>query len=757
MMHRTSGFKNISLSKKIILGFILFILVPLAGLGYVYYDKSRDLVEERLANANWKSVSDFNTYYLEQMNRNMDIFLKIWVDNNDLNQIFISRKVKARYEKEIASALMGYPEITSVFLGTEKGEFFIEPMDKLPSDYDPRNRPWYKLAMDNPDKLVWTEPYNDVGTSGFVFTIAKQVKQADGSVLGVMAIDVRLSELSTIMSEVKFGKSGYLMLADSKGQMISSPDAALLGIDIRTKDWAKGIYGNDSGSFTYKMDGKSMVVSYLTNQTTGWKLIGLIPKDELQEQMIPLQALMIRVILYVGLWALVAVICMVVYIRWLMVKPLHQLMAMMAKVESGDLTVTSEYDRKDEIGQLFNSFKHMVQGQRDILVQVLVTATKLNAASEQTSVIAKQSTETAQSQSFAMQELTKSIEDMSTAIVDVTNNMTDIAQIMGTTMISMREMGSAASEVSENTIDTAEAISDVVDSLREMDASISRVSQHAQTANAHGANSMAIVHEGKQIVDTTMREMDQVNVTMKALSQVIINLGKSAEQIGEIVEVIDDISEQTNLLSLNASIEAARAGENGKGFAVVASAIGRLSEKSSESTKDIERLIKQIQVIVKEAVDSAEKSANSIEIGVRLVNQTEAAFTNIFETISETTQLLGEIASSTEEQATASKAIMEASVKVNELTMHVSAASQEELATIEEVVSTSERVNMLTQEASSSTSVQAANSEELMATSLSLNEMTMEVTAMSNEVDQIATELNTQSRDLVSLVSKFKL
>lgn len=748
---------GIGLTKKIFFGFTALIILPLTFLGWKFYSGSVTLVESSLTENNLYAVQLFDEYYLGQFNNNLKVFIDLWRQDASLQKVFKNKQLKNQYRNEWLSALKGYPEVDSIYFGSASGEMFIIPEMTMPKDFDPRTRPWYKEAINHPDQINWSQPYKDITTGQYVYSVSSVVKDDAGKITGVLSMDIYLNEISGIIKKSKLGEDGYLMITNSAGQAIATPDVSMIGKDTSSLTWLKPSDSQSEGSYFESIKGEEVVVSYVTNKTTGWKLIGIIPRAELEEEMTPLMNLMKRVMLYVGAWGVISVVLLSLYVGWLIVKPIKLLMNHMAEAESGNLALEIPTNYTEEIGSLYRSFDRMIQGQKEMLIHVLVTATKMSGASHQTNEVAEQSSKTAETQLFAMNELSKSIEDMSQAITDVSINMTGIANSMEEVTVSLQEMGSVASDVAGNMVETSGAVSDVVHSIQDLDNRIDVISFNAKKANEHGTATTSIVNEGKLVVDSTMKEMEQIHFTMKELSTVITELGMAAEQIGEIVEVIDDISEQTNLLSLNASIEAARAGEHGKGFAVVASAISRLSEKSSDSTKDIERLIKKIQVSVKDAVKATDKSAQKIEKGVELVTHTEVAFINISDAVESSTQLIHDIAKSTEEQTHASKSIMEATIRVNDLTMHVSAASQQQLATIEEFINTAERINILTQEVNQSTVVQAANSEQLAATSQSLNEMTIEVSTMSNEVEQIASEMNQQSKDLVDMVSKFKL
>jgi len=744
------------LTQKILIGCIIFIVVPLSWMGYKFFNTGSELVQEKLVEANWNSVKSFDTYFLNKVNSDLSFFLEIWLEEPELTQIFEDETVMQSYLETWNNALLGYPEIESIYLGSEKGDMFIAPLNELPDGFDPRERPWYQDAMANKGKIVWTRPYIDVITGDYIFSLAHEVLDENGNSFGVLAIDVKLTEMVAFIKTEKISENGILILMSQYGDLIVGPDSVSFEEDFKWKD---EVMNEHSGSFTDAFMGEPVVISHLTNRTTGWKLIGIIPEKDLYNQMESLAVLIIRVFIYIAIWGIIVVTALVLYSRKIIIKPIQKLMGLMSEAENGNMTVQGDNyaKRKDEIGALFKSFNHMIQGQRDMLVQVLVTATKLMGSSNQTSSVAKLSNENSTSQSEAMQELSKSISEMSISITDVTENMTKIAGKIDQFTTGMQDLGSASSDVAQSTVETAEAVSEVVQSLKQLELSTQSINKNVMDANQQGTMACEIAVEGKIVVENAMLEMDQIHSSMKALSIVIEELGNSAEQIGEILEVIEDITEQTGLLSLNASIEAARAGEHGKGFSVVANAIGRLSEKSKESTKDIERIIRNIQVTVSDAVKNAENSVIQIDKGVDLVTHTGQAFTRIDDAINATFIKIKQIAEAAEKQLDSSQSIMLATEKVNDYTMQVSASTEENVSTIEEFVIAVEAMNAITQEVSLNGKIQASNAEAITLTSQTLNDMTIDLSNMSKNVNDISSELNDQIKDLIDLVSKFKM
>ncbi len=162
---------------------------------------------------------------------------------------------------------------------------------------------------------------------------------------------------------------------------------------------------------------------------------------------------------------------------------------------------------------------------------------------------------------------------------------------------------------------------------------------------------------GQEEMNQTVMGMQQVSQAVVQAANIITALGRSSDQIGEIVRVIEDIADQTNLLALNAAIEAARAGEQGRGFAVVADEVRKLAERTTKATKEIGDMIRQIQKDTRSAVSSMDQGTSQVGQGVALANKTGEALANIHSMINATAGMIQQIANATEEQSTATRQI----------------------------------------------------------------------------------------------------
>jgi methyl-accepting chemotaxis protein len=219
------------------------------------------------------------------------------------------------------------------------------------------------------------------------------------------------------------------------------------------------------------------------------------------------------------------------------------------------------------------------------------------------------------------------------------------------------ELSATAEEISKGTDTLTSRASQTAAAVEEMNATVSQVAQNSGKAATLAQETVKTAKDGGSVVSDTISGMQQLSDAVSSSATIISELGKSSDQIGEIVRVIEDIADQTNLLALNAAIEAARAGEQGRGFAVVADEVRKLAERTTKATKEIGDMIRQIQQDTRGAVDSMQQGTVKVTSGVDLVNKTGEALARIVEMVSESADMIRQIAVASEEQSVATQQI----------------------------------------------------------------------------------------------------
>ncbi|RKP48794.1 methyl-accepting chemotaxis protein [Cohnella endophytica] len=291
--------------------------------------------------------------------------------------------------------------------------------------------------------------------------------------------------------------------------------------------------------------------------------------------------------------------------------PLRRVVELVKKVSEGDLTQTVNIQTKDEIGNLASSVDAMVRNLRRIVGDILANSESLAAASQQISASSEEIATGNSNQADAAQTISELFNELSSAIHSVARN-TELA-----------------SELSDSTVRVAK--------------------------------------DGEEVIRSSMESMNEVSGKMSRLED-------DSQKIGDIIEVIEDIADQTNLLALNAAIEAARAGEQGRGFAVVADEVRKLAERSSEATKQITGIIKGMQENTKQSVAAVHESAT-------FSRKTGESFKQIAEMVNDAGNKVTEIAAASEEQAAQASTVQEAVESISATTEEAAAASQETAAT----------------------------------------------------------------------------
>lgn len=218
-----------------------------------------------------------------------------------------------------------------------------------------------------------------------------------------------------------------------------------------------------------------------------------------------------------------------------------------------------------------------------------------------------------------------------------------------------------------------------------MTSTILDTSKNAVKAAEFSKKTGETARKGGDVVKQTVSGMNRVAEVVHSAALTVRELGKNSDQIGEIIKVIDDIADQTNLLALNAAIEAARAGEQGRGFAVVADEVRKLAERTTKATKEIASMIKQIQSDTGNAVHSIESGTKEVEAGKESANKAIEALTEIIESTDKTIDVVNQVAAASEEQSAAAEEIRHSIDGISNVTMQSAAGIQQIAGTAEDL------------------------------------------------------------------------
>ena len=392
------------------------------------------------------------------------------------------------------------------------------------------------------------------------------------------------------------------------------------------------------------------------------------------------------------------------------VTPVRELADKAGRVAEGDLTATVDIIVADEIGTLARAFNSMVekikQSMEAVRIEKAGVEKKVEHAvreSEAQQVYLSQSVERilAEMERFADGDLTVQLEAERTddeigqlyqgfnrAVSNIGRLFDEVRQAVASTVTASAQISSATEELAAGSQEQSSQSNEVAAAVEEMARTIvenaSNATQTAEVANKNGQ----VAKQGGAVVEQTVDKIRQIATVVGDSTQTVERLGASSKQVGEIVSVIDDIAEQTNLLALNAAIEAARAGEQGRGFAVVADEVRKLAERTTSATKEIAAMIKTIQSETAEAVRAMMKGNEEVRAGIELADQAGASLERIVAETENTVDLINQIASASEEQSTTSE-------QISRSVESISTVADESARGISEIARSSDELNHL--------------------------------------------------------------
>jgi methyl-accepting chemotaxis protein len=446
----------------------------------------------------------------------------------------------------------------------------------------------------------------------------------DGKPYGFYSAGAEIGAATKSVNEAKIGDTGYAVLLDTKGTIVSHPDPSLAMkktvYDLNVPEIVTAYESAKNGkntSYFYTFNGVKKI-GYASATKNHFVVQMSVPENEL---LAPINKMMRTTVITAVIVTLLALVATYFFANR-MTRPIVYITSIVSELAHGDLRPRIHLKSKDELGVLAENMNEMLDSLSDTIQQVYRASESVASSAEQI-----------------------------TASTD---------------------------EVAKGSVDQADRARKMTDLFEGLEYSIKRVANSAEDAKDLTQEAVNIAKEGTGIINKSIDKMEQVNQQMTMLES-------DSKQIGAIIEVINDIAEQTNLLALNAAIEAARAGEQGRGFAVVADEVRKLAERSGEATKQIEGIINGMQ-------DSTSKCVRAVSDGVLQFAQTRQSFESIVLKVDETSNKVSEIAGSSIEQSTKASEVLRTIESVASISEQAAAASEETAAASQELSSLAEKL-----------------------------------------------------------------
>lgn len=607
---------NISIKAKLLGIIIPVVIAIILILVFTAYHVSSGIIESYSKNLLESSVNS-------QASK-----IEAWLEENLASMQMAKTMIEKLHPDEtqlqtILDASCGYSENypDGLFLADANGSF-LKGTDSKKQEPNPKESMWYQEGMTRVNMAVGSAHQNPDGTN----VVSASGLLNDGSdTVRVIAADMTLDRIMHDAEAFLVDKDSSVILASRDSDLISKT----LGADGQSafyKEVEKKVSGKSYDFCT--LDGNMTVFKEVNG--TNWLLVSYVPTSVVLADLVGLRNLMI-------IFSIISILVLCVLIErvtHVVIRPVKEMTRVITSMASGDFTVSMKVRGNDEIAVMGRSVEHFIASMKEMIRQMGHVSDRLEKQAGSSKNVSGEMNSAANIQSQSMTELNATVDQLSVSVNEIAQNATQLAGVVA---------------------DTKEDSDKVEDKMR---------------------TTVEVSEKGKADMESVGNALHNIEISIHNLEEAVDKVGTASGEIVDIIKLIGDIAEETNLLSLNASIEAARAGEAGRGFAVVASQIGVLAKNSADSVAHITSLINEINGLVDDAVKQAGSSASDIESSADLIHTAVDTFDQIFQNIQETSHLI--------------ESVVEKINQVDQVATNVAAISEEQAASSDEILATSE-------------------------------------------------------------------
>lgn len=662
-----------SIRTKLIMYMLLLSLVPVIIVGMISYSISSKEMKT-LSLQSLKQATNQNYDLLEQVQKELENEMRGYI-NLAVGNMKSSGTLRLDSKQNMAAGSYNLPQMTDGNTVINDSIEFVDNIRKLTKGYSTVYEFYNNEFISISSNVLNDKNERDIGTSikndnpvyqalmngdqyfgrenllGDMYNVAYMtLKDSTGNVIGaVFAAKPELTdELAAKIRYQVVGEKGYVYVMNSSGSTVIHKNGK---IDFSNNDFVKKILKEKNGTVEYVLDGQKMTANFKYLQKYDWYIVSNIGTDELYNK----TNLLLKNTMIMGIICIIAAILLGLWIANGFVKPIRAFSKTFTAMKEGDLTQKLNIKSKDEIGQLALSFNQMGENLKTLLVDIQHSADVVASSSKELSAATEESNKTMEEIAKGVTNIAYSTQGNSASIQEAASGIEKVTNSIQMVALSSGEVADLSKEVENAAIDGAKSVREV-------------------------ANSIHFVSDSSKNV---MCLIDELNDATK--------------QIGNIVEIIKSISDQTNMLALNAAIEAARAGEAGRGFSVVADEVRKLAEQSKVSSEEISALILSAQKKTGDVIAAVEQSDQMVMNSVSGAGEAHKKMDNILNSIQKINIKISDVSTNTVQQAETAQQMTKVMEEVAETIAATASNTEGMSAGVEEQVSTFEEISATAQ------------------------------------------------------------